>query len=473
MTGLGKLLSTTAFRLSLIYLSVFIVFAGAVIGYLAWQTNALVSQQITDTINVEIAGLSDQYRVAGIRGLVETVEERSRQPGASLYIVTAPNGQPLAGNVGALPAGVFDQPGWLETDYQRVDQEGEQAHRAIVRVFVAPGGFRLLVGRDIEERERFRSIVWRVAQSALVLVVVLGLVGGFFVSRRVLARIEAVTDASRTIMGGDLGGRIPVTGSGDEFDRLAESLNAMLARIGELMRGMQEVSDNIAHDLKTPLTRLRNRAEAAMREANTVDEYRAALGRMIEESDHLIRTFEALLMIARAQAGQAREGFATVDLGAVLRDVVELYDVLAEEAGGTVRLDCEDGLQVLGNREILGQAFANLLDNAVKHGLPHGADGAEIMVMAKARGEFVEVIIADRGAGIPAEDRTRVLERFVRLERAQTLPGSGLGLSLVAAVARLHDGTISLEDGAPGLVVRLTLPRIVGEKGANGETGDG
>jgi signal transduction histidine kinase len=261
-----------------------------------------------------------------------------------------------------------------------------------------------------------------------------------------------MTASSGRIMAGDLAGRLPVAGSGDEFDRLANSLNTMLERIEGLMAGLKHVSDNIAHDLKTPLTRLRNRAEEALRTSKGEAAYRAALEATLEESEHLIRTFDALLMIARAEAGEAREGMVDFDAAEVAKSVAELYEPLAEESGMTLVVEAAGPLPVRGHRELVSQALANLVDNAIKHG------AGEVKISARREGDQVLLTVADRGPGIPEQDRARVLERFVRLETSRSRPGSGLGLSLAAAVARLHGTEIRLEDNNPGLRVSLALP---------------
>ena len=231
MTALGKLLRTTAFQLTLVYLLIFILFAVSLLGYFALNTRRLITEQITATVNGEITGLSEQYAQGGIRRLVIVVDLRSRRPGSSLYLVTTPTGEALAGNVAALAPGALDHPGWIETSYRRIEAPDDVEHRAMVQVVELPGGFRLLVGRDLEERERIYGIIANAGQWSLALVIVLGLVGGFFVSRRVLSRIDAMTGTAQTIMAGDLSGRLPVAGSGDELDRLANNVNAMLDRI--------------------------------------------------------------------------------------------------------------------------------------------------------------------------------------------------------------------------------------------------
>ena len=461
MTALGKLLRTTAFKLTLVYLGIFVLFAASLLAYFALNTRRLITEQITATVDGEINGLSNIYAQGGIRRLVMVVDARSRRPASSLYLITTPTGEGLAGNVGALEPGALDHPGWLETSYRRLEAPEGVDHHALVRVVQLPGGFHLLVGRDLEERERVLSIIANAGQWSLALVIVLGLLGGFFVSRRVLSRIDAMTGTAQTIMAGDLSGRLPVAGTGDELDRLAVNVNAMLERIEALMRGLKEVSDNIAHDLKTPLTRLRNRCEQALRAAGDVN-YRAALESTIAESDELIRTFDALLMIARAESGQARDNMAEFDASEIARDVGELYEPLADEKGITLKVEAPSAAPVRGNRELVSQALANLLDNAIKYAGPNGqANGApaEIVVKAGNDGDRIVLSVADRGPGIPDADRGRVVERFVRLEQSRSEPGSGLGLSLASAVARLHGGELKLEDNHPGLRSTIALPR--------------
>jgi len=465
VTALGKLFRTTAFKLTLVYLVIFSLFAAFLLGYFAWNTRRLITEQIHQTIDAEITGLSEQYRQGGIRRLVLVIETRSRRPGSSLYLVTTPAGEGLAGNVGSLAQGVLDTDGWTETEYRRLDEAEGARHVAIVRVFQLPSRFRLLVGRDLDERERLYDIVLAAGRWSIALVIVLGLGGGFFVTRRVLRRVDAMTETARTIMAGDFTGRLPIAGTGDELDRLADNLNAMLTRIEALMLGLKEVSDNIAHDLKTPLTRLRNRCEQALRASHDEAGYREALEATIEESDGLIRTFNALLMIARAESGHAREDMSDFDAAAIVRDVAELYEPLAEERGLSLSVDAAGTAPVHGNRELISQALANLIDNAIKYANanPQAVNGTETELVVKVLSDNDRILlsVSDRGPGIPEGDRDRVVERFVRLERSRSEPGSGLGLSLASAVARLHGGELQLEDNRPGLNAVIALPRAV------------
>lgn len=463
MAALNKLLRTTAFKLTLVYLTIFALFAVFLLGYFAFNTKRLFNEQITQTVDLDVEGLSAQFNAAGLRRLVLIVEARSRRPGSSLYLVTTPTGEGLAGNVGSLPQGVMATPGWTETVYRRIDEsDSSEVHHALVRVQHLPGGFRLLVGRDLEERDRLYKVVLDAGKWSAAIVLILGLAGGFFVARRVLRRVDAMTDTTRTIMDGDLSERLPVAGTGDELDRLAENLNAMLERIEALMHGLKEVSDNIAHDLKTPLTRLRNHAEEALRMQHGEAGYREALETVIEESDGLIRTFNALLMIARAESGQARDNMTEFDAADVAQGVGELYEPLAEEQGLSLDVAAPEPVPVTGNRELVSQALANLVDNAIKYAAPEARKNgvaSGIVIKASAEGDRVLLSVADNGPGIPESERGRVVERFVRLEKSRSVPGSGLGLSLVAAVAHLHGGELRFTDNGPGLKATIVLPR--------------
>ena len=330
-------------------------------------------------------------------------------------------------------------------------------------MFRLPGGYRLIVGRDIEDRRELARVIRSAMLWGLGVMVLFGIGGGYLVSRNLLARIDAVAATSRTIMEGDLTGRLPVNGSGDELDRLSESLNLMLARIEQLMAGLREVSDNIAHDLKTPLNRLRNRVEAALREPYGEPAYREALERTIEEADGLIKTFNALLSIARLEAGAGGDNKESLDVAALVRDVAELYEPVAEERGLMLRAEPVEPVFVRADRQLLGQAIANLIDNAIKYGAPDRAQGGngaepEVSVTTEARGPWRKSSspIADQACRPPSASACSTASSGSK--RAGRSRGAGLGLSLVAAVARLHGGTLRLEDNQPGLKVVLSLP---------------
>lgn len=461
MTAIAKLFRTTAFKISLAYLVVAAIGAGLVLARAGWNVEKLIDAQIAQTVDTDITGLAEQYSEGGIGRLVQAVQRRSEQPGGGLYLVTTHAGEPIVGNVANLPPGVLAQPGLVETDYLRAS-DLTTPHRALARIFALPGGFRLLVGHDIDEALRMRRIFAGALVTSLIWLVIIGTIGGLWVARHVLRRVDTINAKAKTIVAGDLSGRLPLAGTGDELDRLVQNLNSMLDRISVLVTGLNEVSDNIAHDLKTPLTRLRSRAEQALQFAETPEDYRLALEKVIDESDALIRVFDALLMIARAEAGAGPEGMVDFDAAGVARDVGELYEPLAEDRGINLALETEPGLILHGSRELIGQALANLVDNALKYGTPQSdaekLAQADVVVAAKRQGKLVEISVADHGPGIAAGDRDRVKERFVRLENSRSRPGSGLGLALAAAVARLHKGTLRFEDNSPGLKAVLALP---------------
>ncbi len=456
MTALGKLFRTTAFKLSLAFLVLFSVGAGLVLASVGARVKEVLDEQIQQTVDAEIRALSEQYTQGGIRQLTDAVERRLRAPGGSLYLLTTQSGDVIAGNIDPPRYVPVEKDELVETIYQRRGEPEIAPHPALLRLFLIPGGFRLLIGHDIEDHRVLRDILRNALGVSLFWLVLVGVFGGLFVSYRMIERVDIMSASARRIMAGDMNERLAVSGSGDELDRLAENFNAMLARISELMAGLREVSDNIAHDLKTPLTRMRNRAEAALRQADDPKKQKEALAAIIDESDDLIAVFNALLMIARAEAGYSTDNLVACDAGVVVGDMAEMYEPVAEEQGMTLALETEPGLMVTGNRELLGQAVVNLIDNALKYGRcerdPH------VDVSARRAGDRIEITVADHGPGVSAADRERLTGRFVRLENSRTLPGSGLGLSMAAAIARLHHGVLRIEDNAPGLRVTLSLP---------------
>jgi signal transduction histidine kinase len=457
---------TTSFRLTAIYVALFILAAAAFVGSMFWQTNNLLTRQVLQAIAGEAEGLRALAQSAGSSALAEAITERSRSPGPNLYYFADAQGRKLAGNLNRWPPELRGEPGGGLFRYAAT-AGADEPERLAVGVPVPLGDGRLLlVSRDIEELRAFIYRVRRLFLWGFGCLAVAGLVGGVAAGQLILRRISQITATSETIMAGDLSRRIPLSGADDELDHLARNLNAMLDRIEQLMTGLREVSDNIAHDLKTPLNRLRNRVESALRDPRGAPAFREGLERTLEEADELMKTFNGLLLIARLEAGAMEESLEIFDLGALVRDVTELYAPLAEEKGLELALRAEGPYAVRANRQLIGQAVANLLDNAIKYSAlapaapDSRADSAKLdirVTVARCPGG-VEIAVGDRGPGIPADDRQRVLKRFVRLEASRTRPGTGLGLSLVAAVARLHGGGVRLEDNAPGLKAVLALP---------------
>jgi signal transduction histidine kinase len=457
---LKALASTTAFRLAMIYLIASASFAVVLLLYVGWNAQRLLDRQILRTLDVQAASLLDQYRIGGLRRLTSVVDRRIREPGAFLLLLEGQSGQFLTGNISGISAKALNGQRGVIVDYVPPDDEtGLQASRrqAMVRVLDVPGNYFLLVGRDLEERDRLTAVLLQALRYFLIALVLFGVLGAFLIARRALARVDAISETSRNIMEGDLSRRLPVKGSGDELDRLADNLNAMLDKIVALMKGMREVSDNIAHDLRTPLTRVRNLAEHALQSTADDKERRQALQSILVEGDELIRTFNALLLIARSEAGTGTDAFTEVDLSKQLLELAEIYEPAVEDAGLALRTSIEPGLGVRGHRQLLAQVFANVIDNAIKYGKPEDRSGA-LVINARREADRILVEIADNGAGIPAGMRDKVLERFTRLDHSRSQPGSGLGLSLVSAIAGLHDATLELKDNAPGLMVQLTFP---------------
>ncbi len=456
MKALAKLFRTTAFKLSAAYFILFAAGAVLVLGTVGRRVEIVLDEQIARTIDAEIQRLEEIYMEGGLLQLARSVALRARAPGGMIYLVTTPAGVFVGGNIVASPAIGGEEGALVEALYRRHAEASGETHIALAKLVILPDGFRLLVGQDIEHLRVLRQILGQGLGTSLFWLALIGTLGGLYVAYRMLERVEELSATARRIMSGDLNERLQTSGAGDELDRLAENLNAMLARIGQLMQGLREVSDNIAHDLKTPLTRLRNRAEAALRGEKSAEEYRAALGDVIEESDGLIRVFNALLMIARAEAGHIGDGMDEVDLGEIAAEIVELYEPLAEELGAQLEGETQTGLVARGNRELLGQALGNLVDNALKYGV--GGETRQVAVTARRAGASLEIAVADRGPGVAPQDREKALERFGRLELSRSLPGSGLGLAMALAIARLHHGNLRLEDNEPGLRVVFSMP---------------
>ncbi len=469
--GLAQLLGTTTFRLASAIVALFVVAAAAIVWLLHAETNAVLTEQVVAGLRSEARALELVTRDGGGRVLDAAIAGRSHHDAIQLYELTDAEGRRIAGNFELPPESAALPPEGGVVRYRRASAQGERPRLAVVLTADVGPERRLVVGRDIEDQRGYAERVRRLFLLGFGGLALVGLAGGLLMSRVVVRRIDQISAAARSIMAGDLSRRIETTDSGDEIDDLAANLNSMLDRIEQLMGGLREVSDNIAHDLKTPLTRLRARAEAALRGDGGAGSHREGLERIIEEADELIKTFNALLLIARLEAGAVEENMETFDLSDGVRDVAELYEPVAEEHGLSIAITAAGGPRLRANRQLIGQAVANLIDNAIKYGargrqaggLAGAAAGSPIDVGVTRSADGVEISVADRGPGIAAADRERALKRFVRLERSRTRPGTGLGLSLVAAVARIHNGKIRLEDAAagqpsPGLKVVVWLP---------------
>ncbi|MEM9631388.1 MAG: HAMP domain-containing sensor histidine kinase [Pseudomonadota bacterium] len=477
MTRLTRFTKTTAFKLSLLYIAVFTVMSGVLLVYVSENTDHLMSEQVVQAVDAELKGLSDVYVRGGVRDLVQTIDNRSRHPDASLYLLTDFSGNALVGNIARLPTVVLEEAdgGLRRVRYTRLGQDTEDIERqAMVRTFELRGGFRLLVGRDLGEQLHFSNLLGNALRLWLVVVVVMAAITWLFVSRRVMKRIDDISATSRMIMNGDLSERLSIAGNNDEFDRLAVNLNAMLDRIELLMQSMKDVTDNIAHDLKTPLTRLQTRIEIALREAKGEEGYRGALEATLDETDQLLRIFNALLRIARIESMAPGSVMEPADMNKLIDQVAELYEPLIEDEGGTLEIDMPPDLHADCNRDLISQVMVNLIENALKYGRPE-TGALRLRLGGKEEDGRVILFVADNGPGIPEEDQVRVKDRFVRLEESRSEPGTGLGLSLVKAVASLHGGDLRFKNEDPGLCAWIDLAPVkpASNGSGNAEAGTG
>ena len=458
------LFRTSTFRLALVFLIIYGLSSSLILGFIYYTTAVFIDEQASETILAESTGLREQYRSNGLAGLIAVVAERSARDRAdnAIYLLTDPNYQRIVGNLSTWPRQLRPAGGFVEFAIQSIDRDAPPdadpgASLARAEVFRLVSGHYLLVGRNLQEHLLFQEVVTQSLLWALVITVGFGLIGGLVFSRNLLRRVEGIAVTSRRIVTGDLSQRMPVRGTGDEFDDLSVTLNTMLAQIERLMEGMRTVTDNVAHDLRGPLTRMKTRLEVTLIDPPDSDHDRAAIRETILETDQILATFNAILDIARAETGSLREAFEAVDLSAIAADVTDLYGPIAEDSGKSLHLTAPDGATTRGNRHLLAQALANLVDNAIKYAPP--LTEIEVVVTPRADGE-ITLSVRDSGPGIPEADRERALERFVRLEKSRHAPGNGLGLSLVAAVARLHSARLTLGDAQPGLVVTLAMPAI-------------
>jgi signal transduction histidine kinase len=451
------ILRTQAYRIVLVYVAVFAVSVTALIAFTYWNTKRALDAQTDQIIEAEIAGLSEQYQQLGLRGLADVVISRSAHGGPGLYLLANRYKQPIVGNLDAWPPGNEKPNAFVDFDYQRRVENQLETREARGRVFALAGGFNLLVAQDVHERYLTERLFTTTLPWTVGLVLLIGLVGGAVMSRNMLARLESINRTSAEIIDGDLSRRVSVGTAHDEFDVLANNLNAMLDRIERLMKGVREVTDSVAHDLRTPLTRLRNRLETTLRHLDPASNSAPEIEAAVAETDQLITTFNALLLIAEADAGVARGEMGPIDLAPIVEDVAELYAPLAEEKEVALKIAPAGATRIEGNRSLISQALANLVDNAIKY----TPSGGRVIVTASETPQGVELRVADTGPGIPDSERARVVERFVRLDASRSAPGTGLGLSLVAAVARLHEARLVLEDNKPGLRALIRFPRPV------------
>ena len=454
IAGPGLFQSQT-FRIVLVYVVLFGLSATALIAFTYWNAKRALTDQSDQIIEAETADLSSQYRQLDEDGLIQLIMNRSGPGAHGLYLLADSRHRVIAGNLDRWPSDAKGEGDFVNFDYERRAGTGVEERRARGQTFTLSSGDLLLVAQDVHERELMDQLFTTTVPWTLTLMLLLGVVGGGLIARNMLRRLESINRTSREIIAGDLSRRVPTTARRDEFDTLAENLNRMLDRIERLMSGVREVTDNVAHEMRTPLNRLRNRLETASRRLAVDSREQRELDSAVEETDRLIATFNALLLIAEADTGVVREAMVPVDVAAVARDVGEFYAPVAEEKKLSLVVEASAPLTIDGNVSLVTQALINLVDNAIKYSPP----GTRVVVTAREENGDVLLSVEDNGPGIAAEEREHVLERFVRLEASRHSPGTGLGLSLVAAVARLHDARLTLDDHHPGLVATLRFTR--------------
>ncbi len=458
---LSKTLRSSTFRLAILYVCLFGASVAGLFGYVYWATTKYVKQRYDNMVVADRRELLDVFARKGRDGLVLELASRTATSNPAVegdvYLLTDSDYVPVAGNLPEWPRAARAGDGWLE--FSPPNWRPNAKHRPLLRAIVTtlPDGSHLLSGEDVNDMAAFARTINRGLAIGVVMLCVLASAAGISVTRRTVSRIEAINATSRAIMASGLGKRIPSRGTKDEWDQLAQNLNSMLGRIEELVRGIKEVSDNIAHDLRTPLMRMRGRLEVALRARRNGEADEALIARTVGELDEVLKTFSSLLRISAVEARERTVGFGPVDLGRLAAEVADLFDAAAEERGIHVR--CAIGAApvppVLGDRDLLFEALSNLIDNALKH----GQSDVEVSV-APDGGSAVVLRVRDHGPGIPSGERKHVLQRFYRLERSRTTPGNGLGLSLVQAVAQLHGAELALAEARPGLEVELRFPAL-------------
>ena len=450
---LAKTLTSSTFRLALIAIATFGVIVSAIFSYVYLSTSSYVRSRSDRAIVTEYSSLRDAYARSGRAGLIDLIRQRLADKGFAddAYILVDPSSAVLAGNLKAWPSTVAATKGWVE--FRAPGSSPSAAGQPLLRGMLdtLPDGDRLLVAKDVSDLDGFTDQIKIAVALGVALIFALAAVASILVTRRTVGRIESINATSRAIMQSGLDKRIPLRGTHDEWDRVAENLNLMLDRIETLMGEVKQVSDNVAHDLRTPLTRMRGRLEKAYHGQRIGEDDQLLIGDTIGDLDAVLRIFSSITRIAQIET-QARKGaFRTVNLVEIASEVVELYDAAAEQDGTRLTIAGEREVLVTGDRDLIFDAIANLVDNAIKH----GRRGGQVVVANENIDGRPVISIADDGPGIPADECEHVFKRFYRLEHSRYAPGNGLGLSLVAAVARLHGARIEMLDNAPGLRLKL------------------
>ena len=470
-------LRTTAFRQTLLSAGLFALSSFVILAFVYVASAGMMMRRADEAVYEEMEALEARFQVGGIRDINRYILQRTVGGGADyLYLLVHPSGRALSGNLSGLPDVQPDDEGRLQFTYRRPPAGGttetdkdDRAGRG--RIIELPSGYRLFVGLDVDEENRLVGRMLNTILAASALALALGVAAGIFVSRRFVRRLDGINAVARSVKAGDLKRRAPRNFTGDELDELSENFNAMLDRVEALMHRMRHTGDSIAHDLRTPLTRMRNRLDEALREDGDIEAREQALERAVADTDELLGIFNAILSLSRLEAGESRSAMSRRDPAEIAIDLAELSQPVCEDEGLSFDSEVQQGLRMMGDRGLLSQALANLLDNAVKY-TPSG--GAVALRLRQTADGLIEFSVTDTGPGVPEADRERVVQRFVRLDNSRTLPGSGLGLSLVQAISDIHNGVFRIEEGpglvdgehGPGLRASLSFPAAAKESKA-------
>jgi signal transduction histidine kinase len=453
---LAKTLQSSTFRLALIWIAIFGTVVVALLGYVYLSTASYLRSRSDQATVAELAILQQAYASGGRDRLVATIGQRiaDKHFESDIYLLVDSSGVPLAGNLTAWPASLTDAEGWGSFSAPDWKPDAEQPSLLRATFATLPDGSRLLVGRDVRELDRLAMNINTALVATALLIVVVAAMASMTITRRTVGRIESINATSRAIMQSGLSERIPLRGTRDEWDELATNLNSMLERIETLMGEVKQFTDNVAHELRTPITRMRGRLEKAHNSLQDGDAHKSMIGDTMADLESVLRIFSSLTRISQIEATDRTAAFRTVNLAEIVREVVELYDAAAEEKGGQLDTVGDQRVLITGDRDLLFDAVANLVDNAIKH----GREAGRVTVEVRESDAGASIAVSDEGPGIPGDEIRNVFKRFYRLERSRHTPGNGLGLSLVAAVARLHGAQVETLDNAPGLTVRLWFP---------------
>ncbi|MCY4227784.1 MAG: HAMP domain-containing sensor histidine kinase [Gammaproteobacteria bacterium] len=462
MLKADKPFKSYASKLTFVYIIIFSISTLIIFYFLYVFSTAYMQQQLEDAVNAEIQGLAEHYDKEGIEGLQRVIlfrVERYGRADNTLYLLVNHNTTPIVGNILDWPSNAREKGKWIEFSLQS-DLPGGESYLAQAKIFKLPKPgdpdrpYGLLVGKIVQPLVDIKQSIQAAIAWGIVVMILLSALGGTLLGRKATRKIARINQTTTSIMSGNMSERVPLSREADELDQVATNLNLMLDRIETLMEDIRRVSDNIAHDLRTPLSRLRYRLEESLKKSDPGSEAAENLEQSIQEADSLLATFNALLRIAKIEARQVEAGFCEIEISTLIEDIVDFYEPLAEEKQQSLEASIEPGVKTHGDRNLLFQAFANILENAIKYTPEHG----KISISLRLSENRVTVIIADNGPGIPETQKEGIFVRFYRLDQSRNSPGSGLGLSMTKAIINLHKGSVEPENNEPGMRMVVRIP---------------